>query len=437
MNVLTNDVFRSEQSKMRANLQEIRDALMGKEKGVIYGFHVDSSESDTSATVTYLEDAVGMTPAKMDFTSKRFKWGSWRNAFFIPRPCMLKYDGTVDYYLDPDNYDLKESGEPSDVANEAYAGNAMIEWGQNGKKIWYKIVPDAGDDTSASVYIADHQVDEDYLAWSFINNQGEMVDHFYTPAFNGTIDSAGRLRSISGKTYASFCKNKNAQQEITAAELNNPGSDKLWYTEVHADVTLINLLLILMAKSIDGQASYGTGRCGQASNESNMLSTGTMNTKGLFYGASGNAEGVKVFGMENPWGNQWRRYAGHMLVNHVHKIKMTRGRQDGTTADDYNITGDGYLVGATALSANGYIKCMSFDANTFVTKVVDGGSSSTFWADYFWQSGDTRYALRGGACGYSVGYVGPFCVALDDTPSSADWGVGAALSCKPLSREGK
>ena len=136
MNVLTNDVFKSEQSKMRANLQEIRDALMGKEKGVVYGFHVDSSESDPSARVTYLEDAVGMTPAKMDFTSGKFKWGSWRNAFFLPKPCMLKFDGTVDYYLDPDNYDLKESGEASDVANDAYEGNAMMEWGQNGKKIW-------------------------------------------------------------------------------------------------------------------------------------------------------------------------------------------------------------------------------------------------------------------------------------------------------------
>lgn len=436
MNVLTNDVFKSEQSKMRANLQEIRDALMGKEKGVVYGFHVDSSESDPSARVTYLEDAVGMTPAKMDFTSGKFKWGSWRNAFFLPKPCMLKFDGTVDYYLDPDNYDLKESGEASDVANDAYEGNAMMEWGQNGKKIWYKVVPDSDDDTSASVYIADHQVDEDYRAWSFINNQGELVDHFYTPIYNGSIDSAGRLRSISGKTYASFCKNKNAQQEITAAELNNPSGVKLWYTEVMADVTLIDFLLILMGKSTDGQTVYGTGRCGQASNESNMLTTGTMNSKGVFYGASGNTEGVKVFGMEHWWGNQWRRYAGHMLVERVHKIKMTRGRQDGSTADDYNITGEGYLTGVTSPSTDGFVSGMSFGNDTICTKSVDGGSSSTHWCDHFWQNTGTRCAFRGGPCYYGAGGVGPFAVALTYAPSSPSWHVGAALSCKPLSREG-
>lgn len=46
----------------------------------------------------------------------------------MPRPCMLKSDGTVDYYLDPDDYTKKEDGEtPSDIANVNYNGNAMME----------------------------------------------------------------------------------------------------------------------------------------------------------------------------------------------------------------------------------------------------------------------------------------------------------------------
>ena len=35
-----------------------------------------------------------------------------------------------------------------------------------------------------------------------------------------------------------------------------------------------------------------------------------MNTKGMFWGASDKTSGVKVFGMENPLGNVWRRTAG-------------------------------------------------------------------------------------------------------------------------------
>lgn len=438
MNVLTNDVFKSEESKNRGVLGEIRDALLGATGGVVYGFHIDSTESDPSACVTYLEDAAGMTPAAMDFTNSRFKWGSWRDAFFLPKPCMLKYDGTVDYYLDPDNYALKESGAASDVANDSYAGNAMMEWGQNGKKIWYKIVPDTGDNTSASVYIADRQVDQDYRAWSFINNQGELVDHFYTPIYNGTLDGSGRLRSISGKTYSAICQGKTAAQEVTAAELNNPGTAKLWYTEVYADVTLINLLLILMGKSLNVQAVFGTGRCGQASAASSMLGTGTMDDKGLFYGASGNNDGVKVFGMENWWGNQWRRYAGHVLIDLVHKYKMTRGRQDGSTADDYVVSTTGsdygsYLTGETAPNANNYVRKMGFDENGFMTKDVTSGSSATYWCDYFYHNTGCRYAFRGAYAYASAGYVGAFLVYLALAASGAAWYVGAAPSCKPLS----
>lgn len=421
-------------------LREIRNVLMPREYGTIYGFHINSAESDPEDCVTYLEDAAGFTPAHMDYTNDKFVWGSWRDAFFMPRPCMLKYDGTVDYYLDPLNYALKYEGGASDIADASYGGNAMMEWGQNGKKIWYKIVPDASDNTSASVYIADYQVDDDFVCWSFVNNQGDLVDHFYTPIYNGTLID-GKLRSISGKAYSDLIQGKTSAQEMTAAKANNPGTDVLWTTETFADVTLINLLLILMAKSLDCQTAFGQGRCGQSSAASSMLGTGTMNDKGLFWGSSANTYGVKVFGMENWWGNQWRRYAGHIMVDYVQKFKMTYGIQDGsaqdgyltsTTASDYA----GYLTGATGPNTNNYVKEMQFLAiGCFMTKTVGGTSvdSAHYWCDYWYQNSGLRYALRGGHCAYSAGSVGPFYVNLNDAPDHTTWNVGAAPSCKPLS----
>ena len=86
--------------RLDLDLQRIAEAvesIADKDRGyTLYGFHIDGSESDPSEAVTYLEDAVGMTPAKMDYTAGAFKYGSWRNAFFMPKPCMVKYDGTVD-----------------------------------------------------------------------------------------------------------------------------------------------------------------------------------------------------------------------------------------------------------------------------------------------------------------------------------------------------
>ena len=102
--------------------------------GTVYGFHIDSTITNPSNAVTYVEDAVGMIPAHMDFTSGVFDYGSWENAFFMPKPCMLKYDGTVDYYLDPNDYTKKIDGTPSDVSDPTYNGNAMMEWGRMVKR---------------------------------------------------------------------------------------------------------------------------------------------------------------------------------------------------------------------------------------------------------------------------------------------------------------
>lgn len=410
---------------------QVAGAIKG-EKGVVYGFHVNGAESDPAAMVAYLKDAVGMTPAKMNFTDDYFDYGSWKDAFFMPRPCMLKYDGTVDYYLDPDDYTKKADGTASDVADTSYGGNAMMEWGQNGKKIWLKVVPDV-DTKSATVYIADHQVDSTFHAWSFINNQGILVDHFYTPIYNGAkVDS--KLRSISGLDYNYLTTAMTAAQEVTAANANNPGSDVLWNTEVYADIMLINFLLILIGKNMNTASVFGEGRRSQTSAASSVLTTGTMNTKGLFWGDDSTSYGVKVFGMENWWGNQWRRYAGHINASGTEKVKLTYGTKDGSAATSYNTDGTDYLTtGVTGHTGTngGYCNEMRFTPYG-MTPVAASGTSSTYYCDGLWfNDSQTDYAFRGGDCADGA-LVGAFSCGLSSTATHAGWNVGAAVSCKPL-----
>ena len=427
-------------------LRDIRNVLSTGKAGIIYGFHINSGESDPAAAVTYIEDAVGMTPAKMDYANSKFSYGSWGNAFFMPRPCMLKYDGTVDYYLDPNDYSKKADGvTASDVADTTYGGNAMMEWGQNGKKIWYKIVPDTGDDTSASVYIADYQVDADFHAWSFINSEGNLADHFYTPCYFGTIVNDGTndvLRSLSGRAGSTRCKGKTAAVESQMARRNHTSA--IYDIEVWADVILINLLLILMGKSLNTQAVFGEGLHTNGSDSVNdSFTSGVHDAKGLFYGTNSGAAGtytnaVKVFGMENWWGFMWRRTQGIVNVSGTYKYKMTRGIADGSTASDYVIstTGSdysGYLTGGSAPSASGsYVDKMQFNQNQFTPKAVSG-TAATYYCDALWtNNGQTNFALRGGASNGGSG-VGTFCLTLNNAASYANWNLGAALSCKPLS----
>lgn len=103
-------------------------------KSNIYGWYVNPSISDSYTSVCYIEDAVGKRPASMDSVNDVFDYGDWQNSFFLPKPCMLKSDGSVDYYLDVDDYTKKIDGTVSDISDSTYDGNAMVEW----STIYYK-----------------------------------------------------------------------------------------------------------------------------------------------------------------------------------------------------------------------------------------------------------------------------------------------------------
>lgn len=424
-------------------LRNIRDNLApeGEKSGTIYSFMISSSESDPGAAVTYIEDTVGFEPAHMDYTSGVFSYGSWQDAFFMPKPCMLKNDGTVDYYLDPDDYSKKEDGTASDAANTLYQGNAMMEWGQNGKKIWYLISPQ-GDGKSAVIKVADYQVDSRYHAWSFINNDGDLVDHFYTPCYFGTIVD-GTLRSLSGQSGSARCKNLTINNARTAAKSNNPSQKDLWDIEVYADIVLINILLILIGKSLDTQSVFGIGLTISGTDSVNdAFVSGQHDAHGLFYGTTHGeadtlANTVKVFGMENYWGFMWRQIAGLVGVNGYAKYKLTKGTQDGTTISDYafNTSSDtytGYLSHIPPIpSVNGtYIRNMAFDSNQFIPTVANA-SDHTYYCDAMWHDKSIiSYAVRGGPSD-SLMLNGAFYIGFFSAMGSTAWSIGAALSCKP------
>lgn len=106
-----------------------------------YGLKINKNDSNPATRCTYLFDAVGMTPAAMNYSAGRFDFGDWGNVFFVKNnyPAMVKYDGTEDYKLDPNDHTKKADGKTaSDVSNTAYGGNAMSVFDGSGDKgkIW-------------------------------------------------------------------------------------------------------------------------------------------------------------------------------------------------------------------------------------------------------------------------------------------------------------
>lgn len=413
-------------NKMDKQIKKLTTFASTLSKGrVIYGVHINGADSNPKTRVRYLADAVGMTPAKMNYTTGKFEYGSWENAFFLPSPCMLKTDGTVDYYLNENDYSKKADGTASDITNVNYNGNAMMEWGDGTNLIWWKIAPDKGNPNSASLYVANYQADKDFKNLNFIDINGNEKSHFYTPIYNGSLDSNNKLRSISGQTVI---KSKTASQEMTYARANGTGYE----IEQYVDRLLINILLIIMGKSTDTQDVFGRGMSENASDENLLLKTGTMNSKGLFWGENAGKAGVKVFGMENYYGNQWRRTAGLIIANGTAKVKLSPSTKDGSKATNYNTDGTGYIEipnSTPSGTSGGYIKDMLYTAlGMFPISIA--GSSSTYYPDGCWFNiAIIAFAIFGAALSYGR-QCGAFCVGWGNVAGDTRWYFGASLSYK-------
>ena len=426
-NPVQNSVITNNINKINSTINELVDLILRPMN--VYGFHINGNESDPSSKVTYLAAAVGMTPAHMDYTNDIFDYGSWGDKWFITdcKPCILNQDGTVNTYLDKNDFTKDINGNSVSIDETLIDANVMIEF----PKIWYKVVPDSGDSSSASVYIAPTQIDDDFKDYAYIDYQGNHKNHFYMPAYNGSLIN-NVMRSISGQTVS---KSLNATTELTYCQANGNG----WYSEDAGSIMLINFLLILMGKSTDTQSVFGQGlTTGGSKGINNNFTTGVHNNKGMFYGTNngtitdGNyGNSVKIFGIENYWGFQWRRYAGDINDKGIRKIKLCYGIEDGSTVTTYNTTGNGYIdIGCTPNGTNGgYINQMKF-TNSGMYSFTSSGTSSTYYCDGQWfNNAQSNYAFRGGSSAFGA-LCGAFCVTLNDAPGVARWDFGVALEYK-------
>ena len=395
----------------------------------LYGFEFDNLESNPESKIRYFGDNVNYTPARMGTSS--FDYGDWGNAFFIKnlKPCMLNYDGSVAYDLDKNDYSKKADGTASDIANEAFGGNAMVGI----PTVWIKV-----DTTNADmprVYISDKQIDDTYHAYAHHDNAGNAMPYTYLPIYNGWLDSNIRLRSLSGKSpkVADI-----GRVQIPEARANNPSGTDIWDIEKFVDCNLINLLLMLISKTTNTQAAFGKGYTGQ----SQRLSSGILNSSGLFWGSiSSEAFPVKVFGIENWWGNIERRIFGLLAMNPDNTIyyKLTKGTEDGSTV--YGFDQDAWLgssepygwINSHLTKSGGYVKSIAIGEDASIIPYEAGASDSTYMCDYqAYNLNITKpIAMFGGNTSESIGAIGAFGIGFSRNSETGGVRTGASISCKP------
>lgn len=305
---------------------------------------IDTTNSDPSACITYADDATSMTAGS----------DAW-DEFFGHYPCLFKNGAEVGK-LNRNNFAQFENGTSADITS-GNAGDVMIAF----PKLGYKITTSGNNMT---VSMTDNPSAEGYCYLA--HTRGTTVkDVFYLGAYKG-YTSSSKLRSLSGKTPTVDTTIGNFR---TQAQANGSGYDQSAFNQL----VFRQCMYLLKYKNLDSQTAVGYG---YANGNSASIATGGTNAKGMDYGETTGKLQMKLFGLEDFWGNVWEFIDGIFSDSSYNIL---------TATENFNDTGSGYTnQGASGFSSNtgGYMsKVQGTSEMGFVIKGTSG-SETTYYCDY-------------------------------------------------------
>ena len=213
--------------------------------GYVFGFDIDTANSDPDTRVTYPSDVDNYgwknNAIVEDAAIKYNDWNFEPGTKFMPRPCMLGWDGTILEYLDPDDYTMNVDGAASNVSNIDCEAEAMMEW----PKIYTKRWEENG------IYhfrCSDYKIDDDYECWCNYDQNNQENDRFYTSIYTGGREWGNDqvVRSLLG--YAG--KTLGSENIHTLFSYCRRGCENgYWKAHRITDHCLIQDLLVMVCKT--------------------------------------------------------------------------------------------------------------------------------------------------------------------------------------------
>ena len=245
-----------------------------------------SGREDIATLCEYTNDAVGMPSGKTESATS-----AWQR-FFGYRPCLLK-NGSVIAYLNPKDYTKTIDGQSLNLDNNVY-GDVMVEFPRCG--ISARTVSGNYGSYVYEISMTNNPDAEGYQYYA--HTRGDMrCNNFYIGAYNGIING-GKLRSTHGKPTMALSNEIFLYQWRNYAHNNGNGYELMTFYQFQ----FLQCMYILQFKHTNSQTQVGYGYTGKSS-RSDVLSNGTMDKNGTVYGTTNRSNGVKLFGIENLWGN--------------------------------------------------------------------------------------------------------------------------------------
>jgi len=342
------------------------------------------------------------------------------------RRCMLSDDGSVNYYIDPEDPD--KIGE---VVNTDYTeGNNADYTGLHGQvmveipKFYYKA------DKSGDVYrwfiaaVKENVLSEKPEGYdihpAFVRD-GIEKDYIYFSAFEGYYND-GKLESRSGVQ--------------PSTDENVPGGDITdfrgwaqargsgWEIQDFLSTCALQILYLVEYADFNAQTEIGRGIVDKDSGTGNESeNTGDTidlgNESGMADGSDGYTS-ITYRGIENFWGNIWKWVDGINLNDHEAYI-ADHGFESDKFDEHYN------SIGSVLSSSDTYVKDIIFNGADYTFLASEGGgSSSSYLTCNWWVNSGLRVARFGGRWS-DASQAGAFYWALFDASSDSLRAGGSRL----------
>lgn len=311
-----------------------------------YTVRIDLNNSDPETACEYMDNAVGMIPG----------YDGWKDTKIIKniKPCVLN-NGEVQYYLQKDNYTLKEDGTTSVL--DGTDGDVMVEIPKIGYRLW-------NDENYQYVSITDDPNKEGYCYYAHSLNSVGDCSKLYIGAYLSNMNG----RSYSGQT-PDYSLDLNENRDLATAVGSNYSLFSFY------SLTLLQCLYVIIYKNLNSQTALGQGY----TSSNDRTNTGGTNSNTFCYGTSSGSQQVKFLGIEDFYGNEFYWVDG-LYCDSSRNIK-TDYRNSVFTGSNGNNFQFSTSSGLTSNIRGRITQIQGTNETGFVPRVTTG-SSSTYYCDF-------------------------------------------------------
>lgn len=359
-----------------------------------YTVNLNLNDSDPTTWATYADDAVGMEAGSADW-----------DLFFGHYPCIVA-NGAEGDKLDPNDYTKTVGGSAAPITT--LGDDVMVCYPRRGLKLEL-----SGNILSVSMTTEEGKSGYSYMAHSY---KGVAKDRFYLAVYKGHVDG-NKLYSVSGRVPTTSVTIGNFR---SYAQARGTGYEQSAFYQL----TFRQAMYVLKYKGQNAQIAVGRGFVD--GNSDIYGNTGYTNDKGMDWGESTGKFPMKLFGLEDFYGN---------ILEFIDGIYSGSNRQLLAADGNYNDTGSGYITVSSATASSnwsGYLRYpVGTNAGGFAPLVTNTNRSDE--NTYFCDSASVNAARLGAFGGgwWNTGAAGVFRLVVSQTVTDANTNTGARLMFFP------